>query len=281
MIEPRLSRLAMRTDYLVVDEERSLLKQAQLGNQSARDRLVLTHMRLARSSAMQFRFNGLSTDDLMAEGIIGLLAAVDAFDLVQEVRFATYARWWVRAKIMEYVLRQKGPMAFATSPKSKSMFFRLSAERFKLEQSGTLSQAEVEARLAEVFDVTAKHLQNVSAYLGQASVSLNEPLGQDGDERGTFLADEADGPDVSVQAQVDGERRQGAIQAAMARLNERERAVVAARYLQEDSRETFDALSRRFGVSKQRLQQIETKALSKLRALLDTDGMLRQGLIEA
>lgn len=273
MISPALQRIAHRTAPLDAADERDLLARAQAGDQTARDRIVLAHVRMAVKAAQRFRRYGVPLDDLVQEGILGLAHAVDGFDLAQPVRFSTFATWSLRARLNDVVLRMALPARASTTSKGKALFFQGRSIRFVLERDGTRTRSEVDRAMAAAMGVSVAAVEAMAGLL-HGGVELNGPL-RDGDgagdsrEVGETMPDPAPGPHEQTQRRLDARRGGDLLRAALSDLPERERAVVAARYLAEDDEGmTLAELGARYGLSKERIRQIEVSGLRRLRAAL-------------
>ncbi len=267
--DAQLSRLAERTPYLDADEERELLIRAKSGDTKAADRIVLAHLKLAMKVAMKFRHHGVSPDDLVHEGIIGLQEALPKFDLAQPVRFSTFARWSVEARVRSAAMRGASLVRFGETLKGKAMFFGLKAARAKLERTGDLSRTEIDRRLAVMFGVKVDVIETMTARLGGADTSLDEPIPGTQVARGMALRDDADLPDSVVERRQDIDRRNRMVALALGALNAREVDVIRARILVEDEDEqTLQTVAERFGVTRERVRQIEAAALGKMRRVL-------------
>ncbi|PSM18241.1 sigma-70 family RNA polymerase sigma factor [Nitratireductor sp. StC3] len=210
--------------YLSPVEEVALIRQAKAGDDHARDRIVLAFSRLAVSVARKYRTFGVPVEDLVSEGIIGLLTALDKFDPDRGNRFYTYAQWWVRAQILDCVFRQVGVVRGSSSADAKMRFFR--GERSVM------------------------------------SVSMEARVGGDLTVADTLVCADPK-PDELAETVIDGERRSAALDRALGRLQKRERAIIEARYL-SDEKITLADLSPVIGVSRERIRQIEVKALAKV-----------------
>jgi RNA polymerase sigma-32 factor len=266
-------KAAMRAPYLSRDHERELAQQwSELNDEAALHALTQAHMRLVISMAVKFRHYGLPVPDLMQEGHVGLLEAAARFDPSREVRFSTYAMWWIRASIQDYILRNWSIVRGGTSSGQKSLFFNLRRLRSKISRTGPDGdQTKTFAEVALALRVSVQDVEMMNARLASPDSSLNAPLGTGDDgtlaERGDFLVDPLPLPDQVVEDQVDGERRSKLLHEAMQQLNSRELRIVEARRLAETAA-TLDCLGQELGISKERVRQIESRALEKLKAIM-------------
>ena len=266
-------RAAMDAPFLERDEERELAVQwRHNGDEHALHRLTAAHMRLVIAIAARFKHYGLPMADLVQEGHVGLLEAAARFEPEREVRFSTYATWWIRASIQDYILRNWSIVRGGTSSAQKALFFNLRRLRARLTRSGEDRISEsVHAEIAEAIGVSKQDVAMMDARLSAPDSSLNAPV-VDGEpgvsvERMDFLVDEGPLPDERASEAIDGERRIGWLRQALEVLNERELSILKARRL-EDELVTLEYLGSRLGISKERVRQIENRALEKLRRVL-------------
>ncbi|MCA1300195.1 RNA polymerase factor sigma-32 [Stappia indica] len=268
----QLVRAAMNAPYLSREEEHELaLKWRYEDDQAALDRLSLAHMRLVIAVAAKYRNFGLSMADLIQEGHIGLLEAASRFEPEREVRFSTYATWWIRASIQDYILRNWSIVRGGTSSTQKALFFNLRRLRAKLTSGTTqITETELVAKIADVMGVKAADVATMSARLSGPDTSLNVPVMESdgsGADRQDFLVSEEPLPEETVGAVIDTERRARWLESALGVLSERELRIVRERRLTEDGA-TLEALGQKLGISKERVRQIESRALEKLREAL-------------
>ncbi|TBW40405.1 RNA polymerase factor sigma-32 [Siculibacillus lacustris] len=267
----RLVRAAMAAPYLERDEERDLAERwRQHHDEVALHRLTASHMRLVIAIAAKFRRFGLSPADLIQEGHVGLLEAAARFEPEREVRFSTYAAWWIRAAIQDYVLRNWSIVRGGTSSAQKALFFNLRRLRARLlQEHGAEDEQTVLAEIAETLHVSVADVQLMTARLSGPDSSLNAPLHEeDGSgERQDVLVSDAPAIDDTVTGFIDGERRHNWLVEALRVLDDRELRIVRERRLEDES-ETLEAIGARLGISKERVRQIEARALEKLRSAL-------------
>jgi len=267
----RLVRAAMAAPYLERDEERDLARLwSEKRDEAALHRLTAAHMRLVIAMAARFRRFGLAQSDLIQEGHVGLLEAAARFDPEREVRFSTYASWWIRAAIQDYVLRNWSIVRGGTSSAQKALFFNLRRLRARLtrELDGA-AEPEIFAAIADTLGVSIADVETMSARLSGPDTSLNAPMSEaEGDaERQDFLVADTPIADEAVGERIDGERRHAWLREALGVLDPRERRIVEERRLSENG-ETLEILGSRLGISKERVRQIEARALEKLQAAL-------------
>ena len=266
-------KAAMAARFLERDEERALaVSWRDRGDEAALHELASAHMRLVISLAARFRHYGLPIADLIQEGHVGLLEAAARFEPEREVRFSTYATWWIRASIQDYILRNWSIVRGGTSSAQKALFFNLRRLRAKLSQEGgAAARANMFATIALAIGVSPADVELMDTRLSGSDISLNAPV-TDADssgqtERVDFLVDDKPLPDETVGEQIDGDRRIGWLREALKVLSERELRIVRERRLAEDAA-TLEALGDRLGISKERVRQIESRAMEKLRRAL-------------
>lgn len=252
------------TRLLDAAEEKGLLGR-WLGarEQAALDAIVAAHRPLVLKIANRYRAHGLPLGDLIQEGHIGLLEAAHRFDPRRDVRFATYAQWWIKSAVQEFVLRNGAAVRVVTSSRQKSLLFALA----RLTGGGELAAAD-RAYLARRYGVSLAAVDRMTLRVGARDQSLDGALVPGGDLKLIdAIADEAPGPEEAAIAVDEAERRAGRIAEALATLPERERRIVAERHLAEHA-PLLREIGRRIGVSKERVRQLEKRALERLRRLL-------------
>jgi len=238
------------------------------GDKQALHELVSSHLRLVRGIVKKCQGYGLPTDDLIQEGTIGLLEAANRYEPERGFRFSTFAMWWVRAFVLNYVLRNWSIVKVGTSGPRKSLFFKMQRLRNRVDGSigGPLSSDE-RAALASIIGTSVRQVEEMEIHLILRDRSLNVPVSVEGEGDQT-LQDLMTAPDPSPeQAAIKQNLKsvyQGWLQDALKILSERERLIIEKRWMMEDS-STLKHLGRHFGVSPERVRQIENAALSKLR----------------
>jgi RNA polymerase sigma-32 factor len=268
-----MMRAASAAPFLTREEEHDLaVRWKNDRDESAMHVLAASHMRLVIAIATRFRHYGLQMPDLVQEGHVGLLEAAARFDPEREVRFSTYATWWIRAAIQDHILRNWSIVRGGTSSGQKALFFNLRRLRARMMRApGTRTSTEMHEEIATAIGVPQKDVAVMDARLSGPDLSLNAPVSDDdpqgSSERGDFLVDDAPLPEEAVGRSIDGERRTSWLHAALNVLNERELKILRARRLAEDI-VTLEALGSNMGISKERVRQIENRALEKLRRAL-------------
>lgn len=268
----RLMRAAISAPYLEREEEHDLaVRWSESQDQEALHKLTSAHMRLVISVAAKFRRYRISMSDLIQEGHIGLLEAAARFDPHRGVRFSTYATWWIRASIQDFILRNWSIVRGGTSSSQKSLFFNLRRLRAKISGAGSqISSHQMYTELSKAIGVSVTDVATMDFRLSGPDMSLNLAVSDDtevGAERQDFLIDEAPLPDETVENMIDSERRHAWLCDAMGVLNERERLIIYSRRL-SDTGATLEELGGKLGISKERVRQIEGRAMEKLRVAL-------------
>ncbi|SMH57386.1 RNA polymerase, sigma 32 subunit, RpoH [Mesorhizobium australicum] len=267
-----LVRAAMTAPYLQRDEEHELaVRWKEKHDQVALHRITVSHMRLVISMASKLRGFGLPLGDLIQEGHIGLLEAAARFEPERDVRFSTYASWWIRASMQDYILRNWSIVRGGTSSTQKALFFNLRRLRARLAQgSETLSNDSIYSEISAALGVTKADVAMMDSRLSAPDSSLNAPVVDEGSgstERMNFLVSDDPLPDEIVGDAIDEQRRVGWLKAALRVLNERELRIIRERRLQDEGA-TLELLGEKLGISKERVRQIETRAMEKLKAAL-------------
>ncbi|BDA86228.1 RNA polymerase factor sigma-32 [Aureimonas sp. SA4125] len=262
----------MAAPYLEREEEYDLaVKWKENRDQDALHKITQAHMRLVISMASKFRHFGLAMNDLIQEGHVGLLEAAARFEPEREVRFSTYATWWIRASIQDYILRNWSIVRGGTSSAQKALFFNLRRLRARLSQgSESLSGSAMYREIATALKVSESDVALMDSRLSGPDSSLNAPLIEDesgSSDRQDFLVAKDPLPDEMVSTSIDDERRVTWLRSALDVLSERELKIIRERRLQDEGA-TLEALGSKLGISKERVRQIETRALEKLRAAL-------------
>jgi RNA polymerase sigma-32 factor len=260
----------MKAPYLERDEEHNLaVRWRDDKDQAALHRLTSAHMRLVIAVAARFRNFGLPMSDMIQEGHVGLLEAAARFEPEREVRFSTYATWWIRSAMQDFVLRNWSIVRTGTTSAQKSLFFNLRRLRAKIGDIGDSGiGADARARVAHALNVPERDVDAMAARMSAPDRSLNAPLTEEGDgEWQDLLADEGADPEAETMYAHDTVARADLVREALRDLSDRERLIIRERKLEEES-VTLEALGVRLGISKERVRQIEGNALEKLRRAL-------------
>ncbi len=251
---------------LDAEEEYMLAKNwRESGNLKSAHKLVTSHLRLVAKIAMGYRGYGLPVNELIAEGNIGLMQAVKKFDPDKGFRLATYAMWWIKAAIQEYVLRSWSLVKMGTTTAQKKLFFNLKKIKNQIapEQEGDLKKEHVE-EISKRLDVDSNEVVNMNRRMMGQEKSLNSPIKiGETDEWQDWLIDEKLDQELLISQQQEYDEKKELLQSAMKILNEREREIISSRRLTEQP-VTLDELSQKYKISRERIRQIETKAFEKL-----------------
>jgi RNA polymerase sigma-32 factor len=264
-------RTAMSAPYLDRDEEHRLaLLWKEDRDQNALNKITIAHMRLVIAMAARFRHFGLPAGDLVQEGHVGLLEAAARFDPDRDVRFSTYATWWIRASMQDYILRNWSIVRGGTSSAQKALFFNLRRLRARLANGPEpLSNEMLYRRVSTALGVSESDVARMDSRLSAPDSSLNAPLAEDGGnaERMDFLISDDPLPDEVVGETIDFERRTEWLRTALGALNARELKIIEQRRLTDDGA-TLEELGVTLGISKERVRQIEVRAMEKLKVAL-------------
>ena len=249
------------------DQEYQLAKRwREHGDRNAADQLVTSHLRLAAKIAMGYRGYGLPVAEMISEGNVGLMQALNRFEPEKGFRFATYAMWWIRACIQDYILRSWSLVKIGTTTNQKRLFFKLRSAKSKIAalESGDLRPDQV-TLIAQSLDVTDQDVVDMNRRLG-GDKSINAPIHDDGDanEWQDYLVDQSPSPEAIVVEQDETERHRKALSAAIEVLDGRERSIFEARLLADDPL-SLEELAIKFKVSRERIRQIEARAFEKVR----------------
>lgn len=252
---------------LSAEEEYSLAKDwKDTGNIEAAHHLVTSHLRLVAKIAMGYRGYGLPMAELIAEGNLGMMHAVKRFEPEKGFRLSTYAMWWIKASIQEYILRSWSLVKIGTTAAQKKLFFNLRRLKGEIKaiEDGDLNPENV-TKIATELDVSEEEVISMNRRMSGGDHSLNAPVSADGEaaEWQDWLEDDREAHDVQFAEADEYDARRKLMFEAMQGLNEREIAIIQARRL-NDSPETLEDLSQRFGISRERVRQIEVRAFEKL-----------------
>src|SRR5262249_38410243 len=255
-----------RFPLLRPEEERALaVRWRREHDEEAAHKLVLANLRFVVKIAFEYRPYGIRLLDLIQEGNLGLLVAVDRFDPERNVRLTTYAVWWIRAYIQEYIRRSWSLVRFGTTRAEQRCFYQLRRERQRLERAGEKADPE---RLARALGVPLAELERIETRITRRDLSLDDPAYTDADEtRGERLADDQPGPEACVAGDEASELARDGIRRALETLDGRERAIIERRYLRSGDRSaTLRELGAALGISGERVRQLEARAKAKMRA---------------
>ncbi len=251
---------------LDAEEEYMLAKNwRESGNLKSAHKLVTSHLRLVAKIAMGYRGYGLPVNELISEGNLGLMQAVKKFDPDKGFRLATYAMWWIKAAIQEYVLRSWSLVKMGTTTAQKKLFFNLKKIKNQIApgQEGDLKQEQVK-EISKRLDVESHEVVNMNRRMMGQEKSLNDPIKSgEADEWQDWLVDDSLDQELIISQKQEYDDKKELLNNAMQILNNREKEIITARRLSEKP-ETLEELSKKYKISRERIRQIETKAFEKL-----------------
>ncbi len=265
------------------EEEYMLAKRwREHGDVEAAHRMVTSHLRLVAKIAMGYRGYGLPLSELISEGNVGMMQAVKRFDPERGFRLATYAMWWIRAAIQEYILHSWSLVKIGTTAAQKKLFFNLRKIKGQLQaiDEGDLSPENV-SKIATRLNVPEQDVISMNRRLASPDHSLHAPLraDSDGGEWMDWLVDETESQEVRLAEREELGKRQKLLASAMKTLNERERRILTERRL-KDEPTTLEDLSKEYGISRERVRQIEVRAFEKLQKAI-RNAAIEQRLVTA
>jgi RNA polymerase sigma-32 factor len=262
----RYIRTAMKAPLLSREEEEDLARRWAIDkDEGALHHLVNAHARLVVSQATAYRGYGLPMADLLQEGNLGLMQAAARFDHTREVRFSTYAVWWIRAAVQDFVLRNWSMVRLGTTTQEKALFFNLRRLRAMIASHDGGADGDTRQQIADRLKVQLTQVENMEARLSGPDQSANAPIGEDGSsEWQDLLVDDGPSPEDRIQRSNDNAVRGRWLKAALTALPAREQHIIRERHLKEEST-TLAELGEELGISKERVRQIEHRALQELR----------------
>jgi RNA polymerase sigma-32 factor len=250
---------------LEAEEEYMLAKNwRNNGNVKSAEKLVTSHLRLVAKIAMGYKGYGLPVNEMISEGNVGLMQAVKKFEPEKGFRLATYAMWWIRASIQEYILRSWSLVKIGTTTAQKKLFFNLKKIKNQIapQSEGDLRPEHV-SEISNKLDVSKDEVISMNRRLSGKELSLNAHVGEDGDEWQDWLVDKELDHDLKYAHQEEMEQRKGLLKDSIKVLNDREREILHSRRL-SDNPTTLEDLSKKYKISRERIRQIENKAFEKL-----------------
>ena len=250
---------------LAAEEEYMLAKNWKTtGNIKSAEKLVTSHLRLVAKIAMGYKGYGLPVNEMISEGNVGLMQAVKKFKPEKGFRLATYAMWWIKASIQEYILRSWSLVKIGTTTAQKKLFFNLKKIKNQIapRSEGDLRDEHV-AEIADKLDVRKDEVVSMNRRLSGKEFSLNSPIGEDGDEWQDWLVDKELDHDLKFAQQEEMKQRKDLLSDSIKILNDREKEILYARRLNEVPI-TLENLSKKYKISRERIRQIENKAFEKL-----------------
>jgi RNA polymerase sigma-32 factor len=257
---------------LTPEEELELSKRwRDHEDMAAAHKLVTSHLRLVAKIAMGYRGYGLPLGELISEGNVGMMQAVKRFDPDRGFRLATYAMWWIRAAIQEYILHSWSLVKMGTTAAQKKLFFNLRRLKGQMQaiDDGDLQPEQV-AKIARVLDVPEQDVVNMNRRLSAPDHSLNAPVRADSEgEWQDWLVDESESQETAIGDREELSGRKALLSSALQTLNERERHILIERRL-KDNPTTLEELSQQYNISRERVRQIEVRAFEKLQKAMHT-----------
>jgi len=250
---------------LDAEEEYMLAKNwKNTGNLKSAEKLVTSHLRLVAKIAMGYKGYGLPVNEMISEGNVGLMQAVKKFKPEKGFRLATYAMWWIKASIQEYILRSWSLVKIGTTTAQKKLFFNLKKIKNQIapRSEGDLKDEHV-TEIADKLDVSKDEVVSMNRRLSGKELSLNSPIGEDGDEWQDWLPDKELDHDLKFAQKEEMEQRKDLLIDSVKILNDREKEILYSRRL-NDEPITLEELSKKYKISRERIRQIENKAFEKL-----------------
>ena len=250
---------------LDAEEEYMLAKNWKTtGNLKSAEKLVTSHLRLVAKIAMGYKGYGLPVNEMISEGNVGLMQAVKKFEPEKGFRLATYAMWWIKASIQEYILRTWSLVKIGTTTAQKKLFFNLKKIKNKIapRSEGDLKDEHV-AEIAKKLAVKKNEVVSMNRRLSGKEHSLNAPIGEDGDEWQDWIVDKEMDQELKFAQKEEMEQRKDLLKESIKILNEREKEILCARRL-NDKPTTLENLSKKYKISRERIRQIENKAFEKV-----------------
>ena len=250
---------------LDAEEEYMLAKNwRSTGNLKSAEKLVTSHLRLVAKIAMGYKGYGLPVSDMISEGNVGLMQAVKKFEPEKGFRLATYAMWWIKASIQEYIMRSWSLVKIGTTTAQKKLFFNLKKLKNQIapKSEGDLKDEHLN-EIAKKLDVNKEEVVSMNRRLSGKEHSLNTPIGEDGGEWQDWIADKEMDQELKFAQKEEMDQRKDLLKDSIKILNDREKEILYARRL-NDEPTTLEDLSKKFKISRERIRQIENKAFEKV-----------------
>ena len=267
LISNNLVEFSKKSKILDKEEEFYHIENWRNKRESESLKVILnSYLRLAVSYARKYKSYGLPIDDLIHEGVLGIMHALEKFDISKDFRLYTYASWWIRASIQDYILKNWSVVKTGSTASQKALFFNLRKIKQQISDlsSDFMGQKEIN-KVSEMLNVKNFEIQNMESRLSGGDVFLNQKIDNDSEnDFMSLLEDDRANPEESFQHFNDTKIKKGFLEKAILTLNERERKIIKLRKLREKSI-TLDELGKMLKISKERVRQIETKALEKLK----------------
>ena len=270
LIANNLVEFSKRSKILEKKEEFHHIEQWREKRESKSLQIILnSYLRLAVSYARKYKSYGLPLDDLIHEGVLGIMHALEKFDISKDFRLSTYASWWIRASIQDYILKNWSVVKTGSTASQKALFFNLRKIKQQISDASSdfMGQKEIN-KVSEMLNVKTFEVQNMESRLSGGDVFLNQKIDDDSEnDLMSLLEDERSNPEESFEKFNDGKIKKDYLEQAILTLNDRERTIIKLRKLREKSI-TLDELGQMLKISKERVRQIETKALEKLKTTI-------------
>ena len=270
LIANNLVEFSKKSKILEKKEEFYHIEQWREKRQSKSLQIILnSYLRLAVSYARKYKSYGLPLDDLIHEGVLGIMHALEKFDISKDFRLSTYASWWIRASIQDYILKNWSVVKTGSTPSQKALFFNLRKIKQQISDASSdfMGQKAIN-KVSEMLNVKTFEVQNMESRLSGGDVFLNQKIDNDSEnDLMSLLEDERANPEESFENFNDGKIKKDYLEQAISTLNDRERTIIKLRKLREKSI-TLDELGQMLKISKERVRQIETKALEKLKTTI-------------
>ena len=270
LIANNLVEFSKKSKILEKKEEFYHIEQWREKRQSKSLQIILNaYLRLAVSYARKYKSYGLPLDDLIHEGVLGIMHALEKFDISKDFRLSTYASWWIRASIQDYILKNWSVVKTGSTASQKALFFNLRKIKQQISDASSdfMGQKEIN-QVSEMLNVKTFEIQNMESRLSGGDVFLNQKIDNESEnDLMSLLEDERANPEESFENFNDGKIKKDYLEQAILTLNDRERTIIKLRKLREKSI-TLDELGQMLKISKERVRQIETKALEKLKTTI-------------
>jgi len=270
LITSNLVEFSKKSKILEKKEEFYHIEQWREKRKSKSLQIILnSYLRLAVSYARKYKNYGLPIDDLIHEGVLGIMHALEKFDISKDFRLSTYASWWIRASIQDYILKNWSVVKTGSTASQKALFFNLRKIKQQISDASSdfMGQKEIN-QVSEMLNVKTFEIQNMESRLSGGDVFLNQKIDNDSEnDLMSLLEDERANPEESFENFNDGKIKKDYLEQAILTLNDRERTIIKLRKLREKSI-TLDELGKMLKISKERVRQIETKALEKLKTTI-------------
>ncbi len=258
------------------EEERDLARLAEKGDVAAAEKLITSHLGFVVNVAKGYRRSGIPMSDLVQEGVVGLVQAVRRFNPDKDARLSTYARWWIRASIQDHIVRSWSLVRLSTSSAQKSLFLNLRRKTAELLDGADALSDTLAAQLAERFETTAADVKNLARRIAHRDQSLDTPLSDDSENSWLeVLRSDALSPEDKLAEESETTALRELMTLALENLPDRERFIIRNRYFAE-AKQTFASIGSELDLSKDRVRQLEARALESLREFLEPCLLERQ-----